>query len=66
MAIYQRVEQSTQLAFSVAQVCALIGCSRAWLYGLFKDGNGPKRVKINGRVFIVKADLLIWLGCHYV
>jgi len=66
MSVYSTVEHSAQLAYSVAQVCALIGCSRAWLYGLFKDGAGPKRVKVNGRVFIVKADLLDWLGRNYV
>jgi predicted DNA-binding transcriptional regulator AlpA len=42
----------TKLAYSVDEYCAAIGICRASLYNAWRDGRGPRRMKVGHRTFI--------------
>jgi predicted DNA-binding transcriptional regulator AlpA len=51
-----------RIAYSVSEVCELIGVSRAWLYAQWKSGKGPARCKMAGRTLVRGEALRAWLA----
>jgi len=55
-------EIEKKLAYSVHDFCAATGISRAFLYDLWRQGRGPKRIHIGSRVLISHEAALAWLN----
>ena len=53
-----------KLAVPPAEAARALGCSRSYLYGLWANGAGPKRVRRGRKVFVLVADLEAWLRDH--
>lgn len=52
---------SERLAYSVDEICSLVGVSRAFIYALWRQGKGPARLKIGTRTIVTAAALDAWL-----
>lgn len=55
-----------RLAYSVSEVAAMLGVSRAWIYQQWAEGNGPARRKIGSRTLITAVALDDWLNSRAV
>jgi predicted DNA-binding transcriptional regulator AlpA len=47
-----RLQGTPKLGLSVIEVAEAMGCSKAFLYGLWSKGKGPRRAKIGGRTIV--------------
>jgi len=47
-------------AFTVAEFAQAYRLSRATLYNIWKDGDGPARMRVRGRVLISRAAAENW------
>ena len=52
----------TKLAYSVKEVCRLLGVSKGWLYLRWQRGDGPARFKAGGRTLVTAQALDSWLA----
>lgn len=52
---------SSVLAVSIPAAAKLAGISRALLFRLLADGNGPRTLAIGRRRLVMVADLEAWL-----
>ena len=47
-------------AYTVAELAQAYRVSRATLYNLWKEGSGPRRMRVRGRVLISRAAAEMW------
>lgn len=54
------IYRTPKRAYTIRQFCDAYGISRAFLYELWKEGQGPKRFKVGARVLISDVAALEW------
>ena len=54
------VSSAEREAFTVAEFARAYRLSRATLYNLWKDGEGPKRMRVRGRVVVSRDAAERW------
>jgi predicted DNA-binding transcriptional regulator AlpA len=54
-------EPAPSLAFGVPDAARSAGISRATLYNLWREGGGPRRARVRGRVVVTRESLQEWL-----
>lgn len=53
--VFQAAEQSERLAFTINEFAKAYRISRRTLYNLWRDGAGPAKMRVRGRVLISRA-----------
>jgi len=59
-AVNQVTNQNDHLAFTVAEFAEAYRLSRATIYNLWRDGDGPAKMRVRGRVLISRAAAEKW------
>jgi len=52
--------QPARQALGVSELAATLGISRATLYNAWRDGGGPQRMRIRGRVLVSHEAIERW------
>ena len=60
MAIKEPAPDSRALAFTVQEFAEAYRLSRATIYNLWRDGGGPARMRVRGRVLISRDAAEAW------
>ncbi len=58
--LYSNIGEQMEL-LNIPEVCKLLRISRAKLYNLWHEGNGPRSVYLGSKRLVVRSDLENWI-----